>query len=114
VVNLGLWQMQGDLDLSQWYATGWERFVNGGTLRKASGSGVGTVSVVLLNEFGNVEVQSGTLRFDRGTSLDGLFITGLGATLQFSAGTFTYTALTRLTGPGQYLLTGGTLQGLPD
>ena len=61
-VNLGLWQVQGDLDLFPWFGTGFERFINGGTLRKASGSGVTTVGVTLLNEFGNVEVrQSGTL-----------------------------------------------------
>ncbi|HEX5222972.1 MAG TPA: immunoglobulin domain-containing protein, partial [Verrucomicrobiae bacterium] len=114
VVNVGLWQMQGDLSLSQWFATGLERFINGGTFRKASGSGSGVMSVVLLNEFGNVEVQSGVLRFDRGMALDGLFIAGLGATIQFNAGTFNYTSLTRLMGAGQYQLTGGTLQGLPD
>src|SRR5262249_46569203 len=57
---------------------------------------------------------SGVLRFDRSTVLDGLFIAGLGATIQFNTGTFNYTSLTRLTGAGQYQLTGGTLQGLPD
>jgi len=114
VVNLGLWQMQGDLDLAQWFGTGFEKFINGGTFRKAIGSGISTISVILLNEFGNVEVQSGILRFDRGMALDGLFIAGLGATIQFNTGTFSYTSLTRLTGAGQFQLTGGTLQGLPD
>ena len=114
VVNLGLWQMQGDLDLKYWFGTGFEKFINGGTFRKVSGSGISIVSVTFLNEFGNVEVQSGVVRFDRGTQLDGFFLAALGATIQFNTGTFNYTPLTRLTGAGLYQLTGGTLQGLLD
>jgi hypothetical protein len=57
---------------------------------------------------------SGTLRFERGTQLDGLFIAALGATIQFNTGTYSYTPLTHFNGAGQYQLTGGTLQGLLD
>jgi len=114
VVNRGLWQMQGDLDLNQWFTTGFELFVNSGTFRKSSGAGIGTFSLVLQNALGTVEVQSGTLRFDRGEVLDGMFLAGAGTVIQFNAGTSTYTALTQLTGAGQYQLTGGTLQGLLD
>jgi len=112
VMNRGLWQMQGDLDLNQWFATGFEIFSDRGTFRKSGGTGIGSISVTLQNQFGTVDAQSGTLRFDRGTQLDGLFITSLGAVIQFNTGTFTYTALTQFTGAGQYQLIGGTLQGL--
>jgi hypothetical protein len=113
-VNLGLWEMQGDLTLGDWYNNGLETFSNGGIFRKASGAGIGTFNVVLDNALGTFEVVSGTLRFNRGQQLDGLFIAQSGAILQFNSGTFNYTELTRLTGPGQYRLTGGTLQGLLD
>ena len=115
VVNRGLWQMQGDLDLAQWYGNALEVFVNNGNFRKSNGTGVGIFSVGLQNQFGVVDVQSGTLRFDRGQQLDGLFITAASTVIQFNAGTFTYTALTQLTGTGQYQLTGvATLLGLLD
>src|SRR5262249_47480253 len=114
VVNRGLWQMQGDLNLAQWHATASEVFVNNGTFRKTSGAGIGYFSIGLQNQSGVVEVQSGILRFDRGEQLDGMFITAAGAVIQFNSGTSTYTALTQLTGAGQYQLTGGTLQGLLD
>ena len=89
-------------------------FSNGGIFRKASGAGTGKFNAILDNQFGAIEVQSGTLRFERGGQLDGLFLAGLGAVVEFSGGTATYTALTRLTGAGQYRLTGGTLEGLLD
>jgi hypothetical protein len=114
VVNLGLWEMQGDLTLASWHNTGLELFHNGGIFRKASGSGRGIFNAVLDNEFGALEVLSGTLRFDQGVQLDGLFIVSSGAVMQWHRGTATYTPLTRLTGQGQYQLTGGTLQGLLD
>ena len=98
VVNLGLWQMQGDLALSQAFGSGLEVFVNSGTFRKSSGSGAGAFSAVLQNALGIVEVQSGTLRFDRGEQLDGLFVAAAGAVIQFAAGTSTYTGLTQFTG----------------
>ena len=113
-VNRGLWQMQGDLDLAQWFATGLEIFNNSGTFRKSSGTGISYITVLFQNQLGNVDVQSGVLRFDRGTQLDGLFSTTFGTAIQFNTGTFTYTPLTQLTGAGQYQLTGGTLQGLLD
>jgi hypothetical protein len=114
VVNRGVWQMQGDLDLAQWFATGFEVFVNNGTFRKSSGAGIGTFSLVLQNQFGLLEVLSGTLRFDRGQQLDGTFLAAPGTVIRFNSGTSTYTALTQFTGGGQYQLTGGTLQGLLD
>jgi len=114
VLNLGLWEMQGDLALNDWYNNGLEVFGNGGIFRKTTGSGIGTFNAVLDNQYGTIEVQSGTLRFNRGPQLDGLFIAGAGVVIDFHGGTTTYTALTQLTGPGQYTLTGGTLQGLLD
>ena len=86
VVNRGLWQMQGDLNLAQWFASTFEVFVNNGTFRKSAGTGAALFSVALQNQFGVVEVQSGTLRFDRGEQLDGMFITAAGAAVQFRPG----------------------------
>ena len=114
VVNLGLWEMNGNLTLDRWYDTGLEVFSNGGVFRKVSGSGIGNFNVVLDNPFGAIEVLSGTLRFQHGGQLDGLFIAGSGAVMEFSGGTTTYTPLTQLTGAGQYRLTGGTLLDLLD
>jgi len=67
VVNLGLWEMQGDLALEQYYNNGLEVFSNGGIFRKASGAGVGKFNAILDNQFGAIEVQSGLLSFNRST-----------------------------------------------
>jgi hypothetical protein len=67
-----------------------------------------------MNTYGTVESQSGTLRFEQGMSLEGLFVTGAGAGIQFNGGTYNYLPTTRLTGTGMYYLTGGTLNGLDN
>ncbi len=89
-------------------------FVNQGAFRKTAGTGTGVINLTFYNALGTVDVASGTLRFNHGTSLDGLFIAEPGAVIAFSSGTFLYTAQTHLTGGGVYQLTGGTLQGLAD
>ena len=114
VVNYGLWEMQGDVDLSQEWGTDLGVFENNGLLVKTSGSGTATLNLPFLNTRGTVEALSGTLRFDHGQRLDGLYVSGPGAVIQFQAGTFEYLAQTRLTGAGLYRLTGGVLQGLND
>ena len=68
VVNQGLWQMQGNHTLDQWYATGLEIFSNTGTFQKSTGTGTGKFNVVLDNQAGTVEVLSGILSFNRSTS----------------------------------------------
>jgi len=114
VTNLGIWDMQGDVGMSQWYNNDAGAFVNRGTFRKTAGTGVGVVNLPFVNTLGIIDVSSGTLRFDHGQTLDGLFVAGTGAAIQFHNGTFLYTAQTRLTGGGGYQLTGGTLQDLAD
>ena len=114
VTNLGVWDMQGDLTLAQWWGNDSERFGNGNVFRKTAGSGVGAVSLAFYNTQGTVDVESGTLRFDRGMRLDGTFAAAAGAVMAFNGGTFVYVPPSRFTGAGQYQFTGGTLQGLDN
>ena len=114
VVNLGTWEMQGDLDLYQYWGNDYATFGNGGRFRKTAGTSTGVIALPFYNSFGVVEVWSGTLRFDHGQQLDGLFNAEAGTAIQLNGGTFTYTPPGRFLGSGQYLLTGGTLAGLTD
>ena len=115
VENFGLWEMQGDVTLDEYWNNDYGFFENVGVFRKTAGSGSGTVSVLLKNEYGTLEAQSGTVLFNHSQRLDGLYLAGPGAACQFNSGTFDYTLKTRLTGAGPYSLTGSaTLQGLLD
>jgi hypothetical protein len=114
VTNLGIWDLQGDAGMAQYFGTGYETFVNQGTFRKTAGTGLSVIGLTFDNPLGTVDAASGTLRFDRGGRLDGQFISETGAVIAFNSGTFIYMAQTRLTGGGLYQLTGGTLQGLAD
>ncbi len=65
-------------------------FVNKGILRKSAGTGTATIDPIFYNT-GDVEVNSGTLRFERGStnnSSKGDFITASGCTLVFSERSF--------------------------
>ena len=114
VVNLGVWEMQGDLGMNQWFGNDLAMFANGGRFLKTAGTGIGVINLVFYNPYGAVEVWSGTLRFDHGQQLDGLFSVDAGAAIQLNGGTFSYTPPGRFTGGGVYQLTGGTLTGLAD
>lgn len=114
IVNLGLWEMQGDWWMGQWFGNELATFANGGTFRKSAGTGTGSINLPFLNAAGILQTWSGTLQFNDSERLDGLFVAGPGAVIQFNTGTFTYTSATSLTGGGVFQLTGGTLQGLPD
>ena len=114
VVNLGVWEMQGDLGMYQWFGNDLGTFANGGRFLKTAGTGIGVINLPFLNASGIIDVTSGILRFDHGLTLDGLWIAGAGAAIQFNNGAFPYTPQTRLTGGGVYQLTGGTLQNLAD
>ena len=115
VTNLGIWEIQGDFSLGNYFGNAYAAFGNSGTLRKTTGTGVGVVGVVLTNgASGTVQVDNGTLRFDGGGRLDGTFVAGAGTVMAFNGGTFTYVPPSRFTGSGQYQLTGGTLQRLED
>jgi hypothetical protein len=114
ITNLGVWDMQGDVGIGQYFGTGYEAFVNQGTFAKTGGAGTGVIGLTFNNVLGTVGATSGTLRFDHGASLNGQFVTETGAVIAFNSGTFLYSAQTHLTGSGLYQLTGGTLQGLAD
>ena len=114
VVNLGVWEMQGDVTVNTYFSSDYAVFGNGGRFRKTAGTGTGVISLPFNNTDGAVEVWSGTLRFDHGQQLDGLFTAQAGAAIAFNSGTFTYTPATWLTGGGVFQLTGGALTGLPD
>jgi hypothetical protein len=114
ILNLGAWEMQGDVSLAQYWAYDFAGVLNGGLFHKTAGTGSGIINVPFTNSAGTLEALSGALRFDHGEQLDGLFIAGAGAAIQFNSGTFTYTPATWLTGTGVFQLTGGTLVGLPD
>ena len=115
VTNLGLWEMQSDLYLGQYWNTDLAGFGNQGTFRKTAGTGIGTIVLPFYNALGTLDAASGTLRFDHGESLAGQFVAETGAAIQFDNGTFLYSAQSKLTGAGLYQLTGnGYLQGLAD
>jgi hypothetical protein len=114
VTNLGIWEMQGNLTMNQYWGNNNERFGNRGSFLKTLGTGTGVISVPISNPAGFINVLSGTLRFDNGLNLDGQFTAGPATVMQFNAGTFIYTPQTRLLGSGLFRLTGGALQDLGD
>ncbi len=114
VVNLGVWEMQGDVTINSYYGSDYAVFGNGGIFRKTAGAGISVINLPFYNPYGAVEVWSGTLRFDHGQQLDGLFTVDAGAAIAFNNGTFTYTPPGRFTGSGAYQVTGGTFNGLTD
>jgi hypothetical protein len=114
VTNLGIWDMQGDLLIGSYFGTDYAAFSNAGGFRKMAGAGTGVISLSFYNTQGTVDVESGTLRFDHDLRLDGTYFVAAGAAIAFNSGTFTYVPPSQFTGPGQYLLTGGGLQGLDN
>ncbi len=114
MVNLGVWEMQGDVTINSYFGSDYAVFGNGGRFLKTAGTGISVINLPFYNPYGAVEVWSGTLRFDHGQQLDGMFSAQAGAAIAFNGGTFTYTAATVLAGGGVFQLTGGVLTGLPD
>ena len=106
------------------------RFDNAGTFRKSAGTGTTTVAGgVPFNNFGTVEIQTGTLlcngsfnnsgavnlsagatnRLVGGGSATGLFTAPAGAGLEWTGGTFTLNPGAQINGSGLYKINGGTL-----
>ena len=80
---------------------------NQGTLEKTAGTGSTGLGVVVTNT-GTVEALSGTLNFNSGGSLGGVYTAALGAAINFNGGIFSAAAPT-INGPGPVVFSGGTL-----
>jgi hypothetical protein len=99
----GLFQVQNDKNVSSSF--GANRFDNAGTFRKSGGTGTTTFGVNF-NNYGAVEIQSGTLNLAGGaTQSASSSITGAGH-LTFSGGTATLAGLVNVSGSN--LFSGGT------
>ena len=96
------------------HGCGGELLVNYGTVRKSGGTGASTINCVL-NNFGLIDVQTGTVNINGGDTANsvGVFQTEAGAALDF-VNNFTANSGVQFTGAGTNLLTGGTftLNGL--
>ena len=88
----GLWEVQGNLSLSQWIANNQAYFRNRGILRKPTGAGTATMDVVFYNQ-GVIEQLSGTWTFGRNFSLtEGTVLFGLAGDTTFGRINLTGTA----------------------
>ena len=81
----GFVELQGDAGVFNGGYSG-QQFVNAGTVRKTSGSGVSPIAGIAFLNLGMIEVQSGTLDLQGGGTLSGA-LRALGA-VTFSRGTF--------------------------
>ncbi|HVY69332.1 MAG TPA: hypothetical protein VHH73_05355, partial [Verrucomicrobiae bacterium] len=107
IENNGVFEIANDQTLAYGGAGGVPGLINTstGTLRKTGGSGVTTVEITFENA-GHVDIQSGSINFANGATLDnGATLGGAGA-VQLSGGTFDFSANLTLQ---NVTLTGGTL-----
>ncbi len=93
-----LWDIQTNASISC-ACYGNEFFNNGGVLRKSLGSGTSAIQVSFANA-GTVTNLSGTLSFGGGGVLSGGYDTAAGASITFSAGSFTMGVPPVITGGG--------------
>src|ERR1039458_9566196 len=107
----GLFDIQTDARL--YYASGNEVFDNAGTLRKSAGGGI-TYFYPQLNNTGMVDVESGTLAFEKGGSVGGQFTSASGAGINLASGNFVQAGSPVFGGGGQGQFTGDTLTLLSD
>ncbi|MGA2541554.1 MAG: Ig-like domain-containing protein, partial [Verrucomicrobiota bacterium] len=92
-------------------------FVNNGTVRKTTTTGTTSLSRLNFINNGVVDAESGTIAFDSGGTLSGVYNTAAGATIRFNGGAFTLDTLAsppNFTGLGADLFSGGTLTMLHD
>jgi hypothetical protein len=89
------------------------RFENAGTFRKSVSAGQ-VFAGMTFNNYGTVEVQTGTLSLGNNSTHSGSFTVLAGATLAFSGGVHSANAGSSITGAGQLTVSGGsaTLPGL--
>ncbi len=91
------------------------RFDNAGTFRKTSAGTTTLNDLVTFNNYGAVELQSGTLSLTGGGLNNGTMVVSPGTTLNLSGGTFTSSAAASITGAGNLTVSSSatpTLAGL--
>ena len=85
------------------------RFDNAGTFRKSVSTGTTTVSGnVTFNNYGTVEIQTGTLTLAFGGANSGTYDVSAGTTLNLAGGTHTSSGGSSITGAGHLTVSGGT------
>ncbi len=98
ITNAGVWDIQGDLSLSQGVGGPQSLFVNTGTLRKSGGSGLAQLNSIALTNTtpASIQCSTGTLRLPNN-------YTNTAGTLRLAGG--------RLESSGTLGFNGGTLEG---
>jgi hypothetical protein len=81
-------------------------FVNDGRIN-ASGTGASSIGIPF-NNYGTVDVNSGTLSLGNGGTESNSFTVESGATLQLGGGTFTFSSGSTILGAGNFTVSGGT------
>jgi len=105
-----LFQVQNPASMN--FGGGVPRFDNAGTFRTA-GAGTTTFASVNFNNYGDTQIQSGTLQLDGGLN-NGTMEVPVGTTLNLGSGTFTSGAGSSIAGAGNFTVSGAaaTLSGL--
>jgi len=65
ITNAGLWEMQGDYPIYNYFSSSYPVFRNGGVLRKSAGTGTSTLDLVAANQ-SVIEPLTGVINFPRG------------------------------------------------
>ena len=104
----GEWQIQTDADIYHSYVGNTPVIINQGTVRKTAGTAVSDFGVPFENQ-GSVQIASGTLRLQRTATHSGSFDVLSGCCLEFAGGTQELGTTSSITGTGQLLVSGGTV-----
>jgi hypothetical protein len=99
--------IQADVSIDSYNGGGTSLIINQGTVRKSGGTGTSIINPNV-NNFGLVDIQSGTVDINSGGTGNGVFEADAGATLQFTTGNgYTANAGAQFLGSGTNLLTSG-------
>jgi len=107
-----VWDLRNNQNILNTFPTG-AVFHNAGIVLKSASTGVSTISIPFFNT-GTVDVDGGTVLFNKGALIEGSFDAAAGATISFNAGTFNYGALPTVTGAGTVQFTAGNLTLVQD
>ena len=110
IVNLAgaQWNINCDQALNPYCATpAGAYFQNAGTVTKSGTTGITSIGVPF-NNTGTLTASAGSLKFEGGGALGGVFSAAGGTAIQFDGGNFSSTGMVA-NGPGTVQLTGGTL-----